>query len=174
MRLTEWCWVASQPGLRFHSTTELGPAFGPEWDKMQQKERRQNGSPSMPSTSQLPSASYPPPPPSSSSLSNSATATPLAPYGRYPDARSSSHLTLASQSEPFALKAMDEIDLSVGGEGKGKGRAKEDADVDEGDDGGASDGTEHFTRTERRVYRVVRGMQDDPEWEGTRYRLLGK
>ncbi len=165
--LTPLSVVASQPGLRFHSTTELGTAFGPEWHKMQSKKRTKEAASPKASTSQLPTtASYPP------TVTRSPTEATLAPYGRYPDSRSSSHLTLASES--FAYNAMEEIDLTVKGKARADEGEKEDGDGEEADDGGASDGTQHFTRAQRRAYRIVREMQDDPEWSGTKYKLLGK
>ena len=161
--------ASSQPGLRYHSTTEIGPAFGPEWQKVQAKKRRgvNPTSLSKASTTQTPPPSLPP------STSHSASDATLAPYGRYPDSRSSSHLTLATES--FAFKAMEEIDLTV----KRKTRAEDGSEAEDEDDGewddvGASDGTQHFTRTQRRAYRIMREMQDDPEWSGTKYKLLGR
>ncbi|GAA5850894.1 hypothetical protein JCM9279_006231 [Rhodotorula babjevae] len=49
--------------------------------------------------------------------------------------------------------------------------ASDDADDD---DGGASDGTGYMTRAERRAWRIIQDLKRDPEWNGTRYRLLEK
>lgn len=135
---------------------------------MQAKKRKKGASSPKASTSHLPSTSYPP------AATRSPTESTLAPYGRYPDSRSPSHLTLASES--FAYRAMEEIDLTVKGKARAgvEGGEKEGEEGKEWDDGGASDGTQHFTRAQRRAYRIVREMQDDSEWSGTKYKLLGK
>ncbi|TNY23182.1 hypothetical protein DMC30DRAFT_414379 [Rhodotorula diobovata] len=76
-----------------------------------------------------------------------------------------------------AVNSRSTVNLTGGGGGSDGEDPFRDPGVggeDDEDDGGASDGTEYLTRAERRAYRIIQAMRKDPEWNGTRYRLLEK
>lgn len=47
------------------------------------------------------------------------------------------------------------------------------AEFDTEDDGGASDGTQYLSTDERRAWRIIERMREEPQWQGRAYRLLG-
>ncbi|GAA5924944.1 hypothetical protein JCM3775_006324 [Rhodotorula graminis] len=81
-----------------------------------------------------------------------------APYGGWAAVGSRSTVNLASGGD-----GDDPFQDPAGGEG-----------MDDDDDGGASDGTGYMTRAERRAWRIIQDLKRDPEWNGTKYRLLEK
>jgi hypothetical protein len=55
----------------------------------------------------------------------------------------------------------------------GVGEQYLDEEDDESDDGVESDGTQYLTLEERRAWRILGQLREDPAWHGMSYRLLG-
>lgn len=139
--------VQRMPGLRYYMTIDAGEAFGKDW------ERAFRGGEASSRTARPRSAAEAPP--SAESWSVAGTTT-----GANPD-RTDSITSDARSSDQLAT-----------GKDSLFSEANPDRSDDDDDDGGARDGTQYMTRAERRAFRILEAMKQDPEWNGTKYRLL--
>ncbi|KAG0662968.1 hypothetical protein C6P46_003056 [Rhodotorula mucilaginosa] len=141
--------VQRMPGLRYYMTIDAGEAFGKDWERA----FRGGADGTLPPTARPRSAAEAPP--SAESWSIAATTTGSNPY----------------RTDSIASDTRSSDQLSTCKDSLGSG-ANPDASSDDDDDGGARDGTQYMTRAERRAFRILEAMKRDPEWYGTKYRLL--
>ncbi|BGP36358.1 hypothetical protein JCM10450v2_000258 [Rhodotorula kratochvilovae] len=136
------------PGIRHYMTVDLGEAFGDDWRRAFGHKPRGSESGLSRQASRSSVWSW-----GGKSAQDGLVAGP--PYGGWAavNSRSTVNLSSGEADDPFR-------DPPVG--------------EDDEDDGGASDGTDYMTKAERRAFRILEEMRRDPEWNGTRYRLLEK
>lgn len=136
------------PGLRYYTTVDLGEAFGKDWERAVRGGGHDSASvgPRVPPATVTPRTAADTPPSAEAWSTNASVLGGDRPYG-----------TALS-----ALNARSTEQLA----------SQVSSPSDDEDDGGESDGTQYMSRAERRAYRVIQEMKRDPEWNGTKYRLL--
>lgn len=136
------------PGLRYYHTVDMGHAFGPEYRKLNRNSTRETTA-TRPRTLKKQSSK-------SSLLSRSSQQAQGTsgggdivgrPYEGYLEQASTTSLGVASEGD--YLEASDDED-----------------------DDGVKDGTEYMTKTQRRAWRIIQELRQDPTWHGPKYDLL--
>ncbi|GAA5883947.1 hypothetical protein JCM3774_001477 [Rhodotorula dairenensis] len=147
--------VQRMPGLRYYTTIDAGEAFGKDWEReFQGDHAATTESRRVHSATATPRTTARTPPSAGTWLTAATDANELPPYGTAlsaSDSRSTERLALppTSDSRPGASP-----------------------EAEDDDDGGEGDGTQYMSRAERRAYRILQAMKRDPDWNGTKYRLL--
>lgn len=140
--------VQRMPGLRYYMTIDAGEAFGKDW------QRAFDGG--------------------ADGQASSRTARPRSAAEAPPSAESWSLTTKTTESNRFRTYsiASDARSFDPLATRKGSPSFDNNPEGSDDDDGGARDGTQYMTRAERRAFRIIEAMKRDPEWNGTKYRLL--
>ncbi|KAK4705801.1 deubiquitinase DESI2, partial [Phenoliferia sp. Uapishka_3] len=154
------------PGLRYYLTFDAGECFGSDWEKVfGPKGRRGSGLERARSRLSVDQRGGVEPLTTSSWEKGllSPSSSHRGPYEAFASSRTTSQLSI-SESDGYYSPTLEQSG------------SFEDLPQDDWceDDGGERDGTQYLNKYQRRAYRIIEKMREEPEWEGTKYNLLNR